>query len=140
MEPSTHRSHAQLAAFQGVPSFHRLFGHSYEDRGASSVGILGVFLILIPAPVIHTAENVAQLSDAVTVYTQANKELTAELQPVANSKLIEPRQIKRLIDNTDSSSVIGEFVDGIQKEEKFLIHNPLTSVQGPFVKQLSITL
>ncbi|RYC64459.1 hypothetical protein CHU98_g1749 [Xylaria longipes] len=109
--------------------------------GASSSGVLGVFPIVIPALVIHMAENAAQLSDTVTLYTHGNEELTAQLQPVANSKFkIEARQIKRLVDNPNTGSVTVEHVDGTQKEEKFLVHNPLTSVQGPFVAQLGITL
>ncbi|KAF2967233.1 hypothetical protein GQX73_g6331 [Xylaria multiplex] len=121
--------------------FHCLFCHGYEDRGASSVGVLGVFPVVIPALVIHMAENAAQLSDTVTIYTQGNNELTAQLQPVAGSKFhIETRQIKRLIDNPGSRSIMVEFDDGTQKEEKFLVHNPLTSVQGPFADQLGITL
>ncbi|KAI8955147.1 FAD/NAD(P)-binding domain-containing protein [Xylaria longipes] len=121
--------------------FHCLFCYGYEDRGASSSGVLGVFPIVIPALVIHMAENAAQLSDTVTLYTHGNEELTAQLQPVANSKFkIEARQIKRLVDNPNTGSVTVEHVDGTQKEEKFLVHNPLTSVQGPFVAQLGITL
>ncbi|KAJ2988553.1 hypothetical protein NUW58_g3912 [Xylaria curta] len=121
--------------------FHCLFCHGYEDRGASSVGVLGVFPVVIPALLIHMAENAAQLSDAVTLYTQGNEELMARLEPVAGSKFnIEPRQIKRLIDNESAGSVTVEFADGTQKEEKFLVHNPLTGVQGPFVAQLGLAL
>ncbi|KAI1357075.1 FAD/NAD(P)-binding domain-containing protein [Xylaria sp. FL0043] len=121
--------------------FHCLFCHGYEDRGASSVGVLGVFPVVVPALVIHMAENAAQLSDTVTIYTQDNEELTAQLQPVAHSKFkIDPRQIEYLTENPKDGSVTVHFSDGTQKEEKFLVHNPLTSVQGPFVTQLGIAL
>ncbi|KAI1130732.1 FAD/NAD(P)-binding domain-containing protein [Nemania abortiva] len=121
--------------------FHCLFCHGYEDRGASSVGVLGVFPVVLAPFVVHMAENAAQLSDTVTIYTQGNEELTTQLNPVAGAKFkIESRPIKRLIDNETTGSVTVEFIDGAQKEEKFLVHNPLTSVQGPFVAQLGITL
>ncbi|KAI1274391.1 FAD/NAD(P)-binding domain-containing protein [Xylaria sp. FL0933] len=121
--------------------FHCLFCHGFEDRGASSVGVLDVFAIVVPALVIHMAENAAQLSDTVTIYTQGNEELTAQLQPVANSKFkIDPRQIGCLTENPKDGSVTVDFFDGTQKEEKLLVHNPLTSVQGPFVTQLGIAL
>ncbi|GAP91498.1 putative thioredoxin reductase [Rosellinia necatrix] len=121
--------------------FHCLFCHGYEDRGATSVGVLGVFPVVIAPLVIHMAENAAQLSDAVTIYTQGNEELTAQLGPVAGSKFkIEPREIKRLVDDRAAGSVTVEFADGTRKAERFLVHNPLTSVQGPFVAQLGIAL
>lgn len=117
-----------------LPSFHCLFCHGYEDRGASSVGVLAVFPIVIPALVMHMAENAAQLSEAVTIYTHSDESLTAQLSHAVGSKFrTEPRKIKRLVHNQTSGSVTVEFVDGTHKEEKFLVHNPLTSVKGPFV-------
>lgn len=53
---------------------------------------------------------------------------------------VETRKIKRLAASEASDSVVVEFTDGTQKEEKFLVHNPLTSVKGPFVAQLGIAL
>ncbi|KAI0102108.1 FAD/NAD(P)-binding domain-containing protein [Nemania sp. FL0031] len=121
--------------------FHCLFCHGYEDKGASSVGVLGLFPDGMDSIVMHMAENAAQLSDTVTIYTQGNKALATNLNPMPGDKFkIEPRQIKRLINNEDAGSVTVEFADGSQKEEKFLVHNPLTSVQGPFVDQLEINL
>lgn len=124
--------------------FHCLFCHGYEDRGASSSGVLGVFPVVVPPLVIHMAENAAQLSDAVTIYTHGNADLAAQLEPAASSSSskfeIDDRPIKRLVDSQDAGSVTIEFGDGTQKEEKFLVHNPLTSVQGPFVAQLGIAL
>ncbi|KAI0198295.1 FAD/NAD(P)-binding domain-containing protein [Astrocystis sublimbata] len=125
--------------------FHCLFCKGYEERGGSSVGVLAVFPVVITPLVIHMAENAAQLGETVTIYTQGNEELTAQLQPVTSSSAnfktkIESRQIKRLVDNASAGSVTVEFIDGTTKEEKFLVHNPLTSVQGPFVDQLGISL
>ncbi|KAI1307414.1 FAD/NAD(P)-binding domain-containing protein [Xylaria venustula] len=119
--------------------FHCLFCKGYEDRGAPSSGVLAVFPIVIAPLVVHMAENAAQLSDTVTLYTHGNEELTTQLAPVANDKFkVDNRKIKRLIDSDGSVTI--EFEDGSTKEEKFLVHNPLNTVKGPFVEQLGIQL
>ncbi|KAI0883506.1 FAD/NAD(P)-binding domain-containing protein [Annulohypoxylon maeteangense] len=121
--------------------FHCLFCHGYEDRGSPSSGVLAVSPILIPGLAIHMAENAAQLSDSVTIYTHGNDDLTTQLLSITDSKFkVESRQIKHLLENTEADSVTVEFEDGSNKVEKFLVHSPLTSVQGPFVGQLGIAL
>ncbi|KAI1453654.1 FAD/NAD(P)-binding domain-containing protein [Annulohypoxylon moriforme] len=122
--------------------FHCLFCHGYEDRGSPSSGVLAVFPIVVPAMVMHMAENAAQLSDSVTLYTHGNDDLTKQLVTVTNNSKfkVEPRRIKRLVGNADVDSVTVEFEDGSSKWEKFLVHNPQTSVQGPFVEQLGVAL
>lgn len=127
------------------PSFHCLFCHGYEDKGATSVGVLAVFPVVIPALAVHMAENAAQLSKTVSLYTNGDGELATQLATqlasVQSAQFkIERRKIKRLAASKTSDSVIVEFDDGDQKEEKFLVHNPLTSVKGPFVDQLNIAL
>lgn len=123
-------------------SFHCLFCHGYEDRGATSSGVLAV------APVgaaiaVHLAQNAAQLTDQATIYTNSNDDLTAELKPLVSTLVeskfkIDTRKIKRLLPNDRFKSVLVEFVDGSSKEEKFLVHNPETSPQGPFADQLGL--
>ncbi|RYP73132.1 hypothetical protein DL771_003768 [Monosporascus sp. 5C6A] len=120
--------------------FHCLFCHGYEDRGSASSGVLAVPPIFMSALAIHMAENAAQLSDEVTIYTHGNEELTAQLKPLVKSTFkVENRPIKRLLGIEGGARVKVEFTDGTCKEEKFLVHNPQTSVQGPFVAQLGIT-
>ncbi|KAI0473443.1 FAD/NAD(P)-binding domain-containing protein [Xylariaceae sp. FL0804] len=120
---------------------HSLFCNGYEDRGAPSSGVLAITPMTMPAMVMHMAENAAQLSEQVTLYTHGNDDLAAQLQATTTSKFkVESRKIRRLVDNTQASSVTVEFVDGSRREEKFLVHTPLTSVQGPFVSQLGISL
>ncbi|KAI0812888.1 FAD/NAD(P)-binding domain-containing protein [Xylaria sp. FL0064] len=113
--------------------FHCLFCHGYEDKGASSVGVLAIFPLLLPALAMQMADNAAQLSENVTIYT------SAVAQSAKTKFMVEARKIKRLA-AVDANSVTVEFVDGGQKEEKFLASHPLTTVQGPFVAQLGITL
>ncbi|KAJ8106266.1 hypothetical protein ONZ43_g7123 [Nemania bipapillata] len=121
--------------------FHCLFCHGYEDKGAASVGVLVVFPVVIPALAIHMAENAAQLSKTVTLYTDGNEELATQLASIQNVQFkVDPRKIKSLSANKTSDSVVVAFTDGTQKEERFLVHNPATSVKGPFVAQLGMNL
>ena len=125
--------------------FHCLFCHGFEDRGATSSGVLAVPPIASAPMAAHMAQNAAQLSDQVTIYTNGDGNVTAELTPtfsalVESKFVIEPRQIKRLVGNGEDNSVTVEFVDGSSKKEKFLVHSPQTSPQGPFVAQLGLAV
>ena len=85
----------------------------------------------------HVAENAAQLSKTVTMYTHGNEELAGQLDGFANDKFkVDRRPIKRLSASSDNTSVTVEFEDGSKKEETFLAHSPQTVTQGPFVEQL----
>ncbi|XXG99334.1 hypothetical protein Hte_005671 [Hypoxylon texense] len=122
--------------------FHCLFCHGYEDRDAPSSGVLAISP-LNGAVAAHMAQNAAQLTDQVTLYTNGNVEMKAELEPIVNTLIktkfrVETRKIKRLVGNDQANSVTVEFVDGSSKEEKFLAHNPQTRPQGPFVQQLGL--
>lgn len=95
----------------------------------------------IPALAIHMAMDAAQLAEKVTLYTNGDDETAKQVGSVASTKFkIDARPIKQLREDAQSNSVVVEFADGSSKEEKFLAHNPRTSVQGPFVAQLGIAL
>ncbi|AEO63290.1 uncharacterized protein THITE_2108328 [Thermothielavioides terrestris NRRL 8126] len=121
--------------------FHCLFCFGYEDRGAKSTGVL-VVPPINPGMGLYMGGNAAQLSEAVTLYTHGNEEFTAQVTQVAATAkakfTVEPRPIKRFINNGDSITV--EFTDGSTREETFIVHNPKTSAQGPFVEQLGLAL
>lgn len=86
------------------------------------------------------AANAAQLSDEVTLYTHGDDNVTAQITPLVKAPFkIDARKIQRLIDNGGASVTI-EFIDGSTKEETFLVHNPKTTVQGPFIEQLGLDL
>ncbi|KAJ5711095.1 Thioredoxin reductase GliT-like protein [Penicillium malachiteum] len=120
--------------------FHCLFCHGYEDRGAPSTGVLGVQSGSIPPPAIHFAENAAQLSDSVTIYTHGSEELATkldtELSKGDKNFKVDTRVIAR-IHMESSKSIRLEFADGSSATETFLVHNPSTTVNGPFFEQLS---
>lgn len=86
------------------------------------------------------AANAAQLSEEVTLYTHGYEEIATKLSPLAKPPFkIDTRKIQRLVDNGGSSVTI-HFSDGSEKEEAFLVHNPKTTVQGPFVEQLGLDI
>ena len=88
---------------------------------------------------LHLAENAAQLTHSVTIYTNGSDELTQALTPFAKSPFkVESRPIKRLIESGNSITV--ELADGTSCTEAFLVHNPLPSVKGPFVQQLGLEM
>ncbi|KAK8030139.1 FAD/NAD(P)-binding domain-containing protein [Apiospora rasikravindrae] len=123
--------------------FHCLFCHGYEDRGGASSGVLAVGTVG-GAMAVHMAQNAAQLTDQVTLYTNGDAAMTAEVTTAASvlnpsNFSVDARKIKQLTANdADNSSVTVEFEDGTAKVEMFLVHNPETTAQGPFVDQLGL--
>lgn len=92
----------------------------------------------MPALAIHSAENAAQLSGEVTIYTHGNEDLATQLESIVLGTFkVDSRPIRRLVE--EGQCVTVEFTDGSRKEEAFLVHNPQTTVQGSFVSQLRIT-
>lgn len=125
-------------------NFHCLFCKGFDERGAPSAGVLAVVSIDLPTEMLvglalHAAENAAQLSERVTLYTNGNEALTAGLNAMAKKEdwTVEPRPIRRLAEG-ETSSVTVEFEDGSRKNEKFLVNQPLTVAAGPFVAQLGL--
>ncbi|KAK7995847.1 FAD/NAD(P)-binding domain-containing protein [Apiospora marii] len=120
--------------------FHCLFCHGYEDRGGASSGILAVGPVG-GALAAHMALNAAQLTEKVTLYTNGDDAVTADVTAATASLLpskfsVEPRQIYQLRrGNEDTDSVTVAFADGTIKTEKFLVHNPATVAQGPFTTE-----
>lgn len=91
------------------------------------------------------ALNAAQLTENVTLYTHGDDAVAAELRPsvdalTASKFQIETRKIKRLVESSSADGVVVEFEDGSSRQERFLVHNPLTKPQGPFVEQLGLAV
>ncbi|KAI0145337.1 hypothetical protein GGR57DRAFT_480467 [Xylariaceae sp. FL1272] len=132
------------AELWGKRLFHCLFCHGYEDRGAKSVGVLADFPDVVPREMaqfltLSMVANAGQLSETISLYTNGDEDLTAKLASMGSAKVrIESRKIKRLSESSDTAIV--ELDDNTQIEEKFLVHHPLTVVQGPLVEQLGIEL
>ncbi|OJD15155.1 hypothetical protein AJ78_04580 [Emergomyces pasteurianus Ep9510] len=126
--------------------YHCLYCEGYEDRGSTRSGVLAVQTTSIAPMAIHLAENAANLSSSVTIYTHGSQELSAQLQSsLRNSSQekfkVDSRFISRLsLIKSDGKPAGVEltFNDGTSVIEGFLVHNPFTKINGPFVQQLGI--
>jgi thioredoxin reductase len=134
-----------------IPSFHCLFCEGYEDRGSSSSGVLAVDFIALAPIAVHLAENAAQLSSQVTVYTNGSTELGSAVQSALTGKedpkvfRVDTRPISRLSlvfppGSQEHKAINVEFADGTSSTEAFLVHKPSTQIKGPFATQLGLEL
>ncbi len=92
----------------------------------------------------HVAHNAAQLASTITIYTNGNPSLSASVEAAAAKKphkfLVDDRRIVKLVKDPSGSDVIVHFEDGTERTEGFLVHAPLTEVNGPFAGQLGCEL
>jgi pyruvate/2-oxoglutarate dehydrogenase complex dihydrolipoamide dehydrogenase (E3) component len=95
---------------------------------------------MMPALAVHMADNAAQLSKEVTIFTNGSEEVAEEIKAMCpNSPFkIDTRAIDQLADIKGGVKV--NFADGSSKDDTFLVHHPLTMPQGPFIKQLGLTM
>lgn len=85
----------------------------------------------------HLAETAAALSKVVTIYTNGAGELADQLTASLKTPfVVDSRPIRCLVGSADRITL--EFADGSIATETFLVHNPLTTVKGPFVEQLGL--
>jgi prepilin-type processing-associated H-X9-DG protein len=95
---------------------------------------------MMPALAVHMADDAAQLSKEVTIFTNGSEEVARQIQTMCPSSpfKVDTRPIDNLSDVEGGVNIA--FADGSSKEVCFLVHNPLTIPQGPFAKQLGRTL
>lgn len=126
-------------------SFHCLFCHGYEERGAESVGMLTSGLITTPEIIKHASLMAMNLSKKVTVYTNGNADLTASIPPMFSSSKIsvDGRPIARLaMADATSPRVRISFADGsADKVEGFVTSHPsLEQTAKPLFEQLGVEM
>ena len=128
--------------------FHCLFCHGYEDRGASSVGVLAVDDCAPPKAAMHVANYALRLGDKVTIYTNGNYATTSALSSTVSSFrpdsksakniTINSKKISKLIKGRKGAEVQVHFEDGEKLTEGFLVHKPLGKLNGPWGEQLEL--
>lgn len=87
------------------------------------------------------ADNAAQLSKLVTIFTNSSEPVAAQVKAAAaNAPFnIDSRGISGLsLDSNDQVRI--DFVDGTSTTVAFLVHSPLTAPSGPFVQSLGLEL
>lgn len=125
-------------------SFHCLFCDGFEQRGAPSVGVLGVGL-LSSAPILaHVSQLAKRHAAHVTIYTDGDSALATALLSslhLSSGKLtIEPRRLAKLAlkDYPASSAVLVTLADGTTREEGFVASHPRVEQAAPFAAQLGL--
>lgn len=84
-----------------------------------------------------------RLSKAVTIYTNQNDALAAEVKPLIRSSKItyEDRKTTKLeLQNGTGPGVIVHFADGTSKAEAFVANHPLVEQSAPFAEQLGLEM
>lgn len=127
-------------------SFHCLYCDGFEQRGASSVGVLGVGLLSAAPILAHVSQLAKRHAAHVTIYTDGDAALAAALAPPllrlsGRAKLtIEPRRLARLAlkDYPASSAVLVTLADGTTREEGFVASHPRVEQAAPFAAQLGL--
>ncbi|OAA72306.1 thioredoxin reductase GliT [Cordyceps fumosorosea ARSEF 2679] len=108
--------------------FHCLFCDGFEERGAESVGVLGVGLLSSPAALTHVSLLTKRLAAHTTIYTDGDATLAAAFCN-SDATTVETRKIARLAlrDWPASSAVVVTLADGTRREEAFVASHPLTA-------------
>ena len=124
-------------------SFHCLYCHGWEERGAPSSGILAVGDVTSVALALHFARQALRLTPEVTVYTHGNEQLaqdlTTEIKLTSTLQIkVDSRRISKLVKGSNKAEIVLQFDDGTEKTEGFLAHKPHTLLRGPFAEQLGL--
>ncbi|KAI1339471.1 FAD/NAD(P)-binding domain-containing protein [Xylariaceae sp. FL0016] len=130
----------------GKAIFHCLFCHGYEERGASSAGVLATGLLSSPmfAPII--ARMAGRLASVVNVYTDGDAAAGEQISGLLRSTKkfhFDHRKIAKLAKDPDvkgEAGVLVTFEDGSVAKEAFLAHVPNPELNGSFAKELGVEI
>jgi thioredoxin reductase len=128
--------------------FHCLFCHGYEDRGASSVGVLAIDDLAPAKMAMNISNNALRLSEKVVIYTNGNSAATEEvtdalskLRPESKSRKnisVNGKKITKFIKGPKGAEVEVVLEGGEMKTEGFLVHKPVGELNGNWVGQLGL--
>jgi len=131
-----------------IESFHCLFCHGYEERGASSAGVFAIDDCAPSHLAVHLARFANRLASKVTIYTNGNETVTAGIQEIlskakpesktAQNISIESKKIAKLVKGSRKAEVEVVMEDGTRRLEGFVAHKPKGEPRGPWVKQLGL--
>lgn len=104
-------------------SFHCLFCHGYEERGAKSAGVLATGFLTNPAFSAPVTRMAGRLAEVVNVYTNGNESLASELRP--------------LLKNTKKFHIINDKISSLAKDPEVGAEHTdiLVSLEGGAVKK-----
>ncbi|KAK6214675.1 hypothetical protein LQW54_004183 [Pestalotiopsis sp. IQ-011] len=124
--------------------FHCLYCHGWEEKGVSSVGMLGEGDTSRWVVALHFARQALRLSDTVVLYTNGDEKLGKELEDALAGApapmTVDNRKITKLVKAPGRSQVTLHFADGGSKTEGFLAHKPKTKLRGTLAEQLGLEI
>ena len=130
-----------------------MFQFGYEQRGLHSAGLLALDGLANPVPASSLADDALKFTDTVTIYTNSNPTLAAQISDSLQTSdiLVDDRKILRLskpgagatsssssFSSSTSTGITIEFVNGEIKGEGFLVHRPITVLDRSIPEQLGL--
>ena len=116
-----------------------MFCFGYEYRGQPSAGLLATGILSHSMHAIKNAEDAQKFVDSVTIYTDTNHKLKAEIESLleTSSIKVDDRKIKRL---GKSEKELAEmeiyFEDGSVVSEAFVVHKPSMVLDEKLIENL----
>jgi thioredoxin reductase len=131
----------QILTMAGYPC---MFQFGFEHRGSRSAGLLAVDGLASPMHAVFLAQDGHKFVDKMTIYTNANPALAAQISGsiLPEGMSVDDDKIKCLTKGNAGThgGVLIEFENGSAKTETFLVHRPLTQMDGTLPKQLGVDM
>lgn len=123
-------------------SFPCMFQFGYEQRGASSAGLLALGSLANALHATKLADDANKFCETLTIYTNSIPNLAAEISKALETSdiQIDDRKVVRLVRGSTGSEMTIEFDSGEKKTEGFLVHRPLTCLDRNLAEQLKLDL
>ena len=128
-----------------------MFQFGYEQRGLRSAGLLALDGLANPVPAASLADDALKFTDTVTIYTNSNPTLAAQISDSLQTSdiLVDDRKILRLSKpeasatssfspSSTSTGIAIEFVNGGMTVEGFLVHRPITVLNRSIPEELGL--
>ena len=127
-----------------------MFQFGYEQRGLRSAGLLALDGLANPFPASSLADDALKFTDIVTIYTNSNPALAAQITDSLQTGdiLVDDRKILRLSKprasatssspSSTSTGIVIQFVNGETAAEGFLVHRPITVLNRSIPEQLGL--
>lgn len=114
-----------------------MFCFGYELRGSSTAGLLAIGVLANPTHALTNARDAQKFVETVTIYTDANPSLAAELSEKLDEGMqVDDRKIRRLFKNQETKGIHIELEDGEQAALAFIVHKPDLQVDTTLPAQL----
>jgi thioredoxin reductase len=118
-----------------------MFQFGFEVRGSQSAGLLAIDGLASSLHATILAKDGYKFTNALTIYTNDNATLAEEISASLTDGefSVDNRKIKCL-SRGEGKGVVIDFEDGSKKEESFMIHRPLSTVDQTLINQLGLAL